>query len=164
MSAPAYELFGPLDAVLGGTSTIEYVLLGLLLANMVTRVFAHRRNVTEAAGGDVLRIRPLIPGLADEAPGDLTRHPAHVLTNLTLLLASFYYTTLHQHSGIVFTTLVLGVFITDFFEFESRCVDFRRDLDIEPPKGAIAASLLALLYVGYLSLFQFIAPVWSAVV
>ena len=148
--APAYELFGPLDAVLGGTQTIEFILLGLVLANMVTRILAHRRNVAQAADGG-----------ADA----LTRHPAHIATNTLLLLASFYYTTLHQHTGIVVTTLVLGIFITDFFEYESRLVDARRDLDIEPPKGAIAASLLTLLYVGYLSLFnEYLAGIWNAVI
>jgi len=149
MAPPAYELFGPIDAVLGNTATIEYILLALVLANMVTRILAHRRNVAEADEGGA------------EA---MTRHPAHIASNVLLLVASFYYTSLHQHSGIVVTTLLLGVFLTDFFEHESRKVDARRDLEIQIPKGSITASLLTLLYVGYLSLFQFIAPVWNAVV
>lgn len=147
--APAYNLFGPLDAVLGGTQTIEYVLLALVVINMITRVLAHRRNVAQAADGGAEAV---------------SRHPIHVASNLLLLLASFYYTTLHQHAGIVTTSLVLGIFLTDFFEYESRKVDARREIDIDPPKGAIAASVLTLLYVGYLSAFQFIAPIWNAVV
>lgn len=151
MAAPAYQLPGPLgvlDSVIGATATIEYILLGLLLFNIITRALAHRRHVNEAAEG------------VDE----LSRHPVHVASNTLLLLASFYYTTLHQHAGIVATSLVLGIFITDFFEFEARNVELRRGIDLEPPKGAIAASLLALLYIGYLSTFQFIEPFWTAVV
>lgn len=151
MAAPAYQLPGPLgvlDSVIGATAVIEYILLGLLLLNMVTRILAHRQHLQAASDG------------ADS----LSRHPFHVASNVLLLLTVFYYTTLHQHAGIVATSLVLGIFLTDFFEFEARNVELRREVDLDQPKGAIAASLLALLYIGYLATFQFIAPVWNAVV
>jgi len=151
MAGPAYQLPGPLgilDSVIGATATIEYILLGLLLLNIVTRILAHRRHRAEA----------------DEGVESLSRHPLHVASNVTLLLTSFYYTTLHQHAGIVATSLVVGIFITDFFEFEARNVELRREVPLDRPKGAIAASLLALLYIGYLSAFQYVAPIWNAVV
>jgi len=34
-------------------------------------------------------------------------------------------------------------------------------MTFERPKGAVAASLLALLYAGYQSLFVFIQPLWN---
>lgn len=155
MASPAYSIFGPLDAVLGGTTTMAYVLLGLVLFNMITRVVSYRYFVSE-----IERIQTE----EEETVDSVRPHPVHTVSNLLLLLGSFYYTSLDQHTGIVATSLVLGVFITDFFEFESQKVDVRRDIKIEWPKGAIAASLLTLVYVGYLSLFQFVEPFWNAIV
>jgi uncharacterized membrane protein len=156
MASPAYSIFGPLDAVIGGSQTMAYVLLGLVLFNIVTRIVSYRHFVSEAE-----RIQE---SDAEDSVDSLRPHPIHIASNVLLLLGAFYYTSLDQHTGIVVTTLVLGVFITDFFEVESQRVDVRRDLDVEPPKGTIAASLLTLLYVGYLSLFQFVEPLWSAIV
>ncbi len=48
--------------------------------------------------------------------------------------------TLHHHGGMVLSVLVLGAVITDFFEFESRKVEARRDIPLERPKGAIVAA------------------------
>jgi len=147
MAAPSVTLFGPLDTVLGGQ--IEYVLLALAVVNIGTRAFQHRRNVQQAAEGGAEAV---------------SRHPVHVLSNVALVLATFYYTTLHQHGGLVASALVVGLFITDFFEFEARKVEARRGIDLERPKGAIAASLLALTYVAYQALFFVVEPVWSAVI
>ena len=144
---PPVSLFGPLDALLG--DSIEYVLLGLVLVNLLTRVLAHRTHVTTAEDGG-----------ADT----MSRYLPHTASNVLLVLASFYYLTLHHHAGLVTSVLVLGLFITDFFEFEARKVEARRDIPIERPKGAIAASLLTLTYVAYQSLFFIIAPAWGAVV
>lgn len=149
MSDPAYKVFGPLDGALGGAETVAYVLLALVILNMITRIVAHRRIVKTAR---------------EEGADAISRHPIHAASNVLLLVVSFYYTSLDQHTGIVATSLVFGVVITDFFEFESRKVDARRDIGIELPKGSIAASLLALTYVGYLSLFEFVAPLWNAIV
>lgn len=146
MADPSVTLFGPLDTALSGW--MPYVLLVLAVANVVTRAVQHRTHLQQAQEG------------ADA----ITRHPAHVATNVALVIAAFYYTTLHQHAGIVTSALVVGLFLTDFFEFEARKVEARRGIDIELPKGAIAASVLALMYVGYQSLFFVIEPLWSAVV
>jgi len=48
---------------------------------------------------------------------------------------------------MVMSVLVVGMVITDFFEFESRKVEARRDLPLDRPKAAIGAWVLALLYV-----------------
>jgi hypothetical protein len=144
---PSVMLFGPLDAALAGQ--MQFVLLALALVNIGTRAFQHRKHVKQAADGG-----------ADA----VTRHPVHVASNVLLVLASFYYLTLTHPSGIVVSTLVVGVFLTDFFEFESRKVEARRGIDLDRPKGAIAASILALMYVSYLTLFVYIKPFWSAVV
>jgi len=125
-----------------------YVLLILAVVNIGTRAFQHRKHVTQAEDG------------AEE----LTRHPVHVASNVLLVLASFYYVSLNQHSGIVASTLIVGLFLTDFFEFEARKVEARRGIELERPKGAIAASALVLMYVAYITLFFIVAPVWNSVV
>lgn len=139
-----YDLFGPVDAALGGqlvgeVLVIEAVLLGLILVNMAARALAHRRHRSQAAEG------------GDEA---ISRHPLHSLTNGLLVLAAFYYLTLHHHAGIVTSAIVVTVVLTDIFEFESRRVEARREIDVERPKAAIAGSLLALVYVGYVAFFS----------
>ena len=144
---PFVSLFGPIDTLLA--PVIAYLLLGLLVVNMVGRGIEYSQHVAQAAEG------------GDEA---ITRNPIRVGTNFLLVVGSFYYTTVHHHGGLVFSVLVLGLFVTDLFEFESRKVEARRGIDIERPKGAIAASFLALLYIGYQSLFFLIAPFWNAVV
>ena len=147
------SLFGPIDAILarsvGPAPVIAYLLLGLLLANMLGRGLEHRQHQSQAESGDWKEI---------------TRHPLRVATSFLLVVGSFYYLTIAPHGGMVFSVLVLGVFITDLFEFESRQVEVRNERPLDAPKGAIAASLLTLLYAGYLSLFQFVEPVWTAIV
>ncbi|MFD1589239.1 hypothetical protein ACFR9U_19855 [Halorientalis brevis] len=147
MAAPSVTLFGPLDTVLGGQ--IEYVLLALAVVNIGTRAYQHRKHVKQADEGGAEAV---------------SRSPLHVASNLALVLAAFYYTTLHYHGGMVASALVVGLFLTDFFEFESRKVEARRGIPIERPKGAIAASILALMYVSYQSLFFLIKPIWSAII
>ena len=147
MVDPSVAFIGPLDSFVG--QYIEYVLLVLAIASMVTRQIQHSRNVDEAEEGD------------EEA---LSRHPAHSATMGVLVVASFYYTTLHHHGGIVLSTLVLGAFITDFFEFEARRVEVREGHEFEKPKGAIVASVLVLLYAAYQSVFVFVQPFWDAII
>ena len=84
--------------------------------------------------------------------------------DVLLVLASFYFLTLSHHSGIVLSVLVVGMVLADFFEFEARLVEARQDLPLEPPKGAMVASALVLLYAAYLALFFVIEPVWSRIV
>jgi hypothetical protein len=147
MAEPLVNLFGPVDTVLG--PYIEYVLLVLLVVNIGARALEYERIKSQVADGG-----------ADA----VSRHPIRVGTNVLLLVGSFYYMTVHHHGGLVFSVIVLGLFLTDLFEFESRKVEARREIDIERPKGAIAASILALMYIGYQTLFFIIKPVWSSIV
>jgi len=138
-----YELFGPVDAVLRQHLTdevlvIEAVLLGLVVVNIAARAYAHRQHVSQAEEGD----------------DAISRHPFHVATNLLLVLGSFYFLTVHHHAGMVASAITVTILLTDFFEFESRKVEARREIPIERPKAAISASLLALVYVGYVTFFS----------
>jgi hypothetical protein len=148
----AVTLFGPIDTVLGaevGTVlVIELLLLGAAVVNLVARQRAHARHRQQASEG------------ADA----ITRHPLHTATNLALVVGSLYYLTLLPHPGMVLSVLVVGLIITDLFEFEARKVEARRDLDLSPPKAAIGASLLVVSYAGYVSLFFIIKPLWDAVI
>ena len=144
---PFVSLFGPIDRVLA--EYITFVLLALLIVNMIGRAMEYDQVKRQASEG---------------GPEAVTRHPIRVGTNFLLVVGSFYYLTAHHHGGMVFSILVLGLFITDLFEFESRKVEARREIEIDQPKGAIAASLLALVYIAYQSLFFLIAPYWNAVV
>jgi len=143
---PSVTLFGPLDTLVG--PYIEWVILVLAVVNIGTRAIAHRKHVSQAADG------------ADA----VSRFVPHEAANVALATAAFYYTTLHPHGGIVMSTLVLGAFVSDFFEFEARKVEARRGISLERPKAGIAASGLVLLYAGYQTLFFVIEPVWSAIV
>jgi protein-S-isoprenylcysteine O-methyltransferase Ste14 len=147
MAEPIVTLFGPLDTVVG--PYVEHVVLVLVVANFVTRKLAndrHRRQAAEAGAEAV------------------SRHPLHVASTWLLVLVTFYYLTLHHHSGVVLASLVLGLFLADFFEFEARKVEAREDRAIETPKGAITAAGLTLLYSAYLSLFFVVQPLWNSVV
>ena len=144
---PFVSLFGPIDTLFA--PFIEYILLALLVVNMAFRGLEYNQHRQQAADGG-----------ADA----ITRNAGRVATNFLLVVGSFYYLTVHHHGGMVFAILFLGVFITDLFEFESRKVEARRGIPIERPKGAIAASLLALTYIAYQALFFIIAPVWNAIV
>jgi hypothetical protein len=139
-------LFPGLDAALGGV--IEYVILVLVVVNFGTRLFAHRQHKAQA----------------EEGADAMSRSIPHELSNVVLVVASLYYLTVHHHGGMVMSVLVLGLFITDFFEFESRKVEARRGIEIERPKGAIAASMLVLAYAGFQSLFFLVEPIWTAIV
>lgn len=128
-------MFGPLDAILTstvlGVELVKYLLVVLVLANMATRILAYQRNVSEAEDEDV---------------ETASRHPLHTASTIVLILTTFYYTTYEQHGGVVLTMLVLGMFLTDFFEFETRSVDLRKDKAVRRPNGALFASLLVLAY------------------
>jgi hypothetical protein len=139
-------LFGPIDDLLA--PVIEWVVLALVVANLVTRAVAHRTHVRQAREGA-------------EA---ISRHPAHQAVTVLLVVASFYFATVDYNGGMVLSTLVLGMVITDFFEFEARKVEARTNEEIGRPKGSLAASLLVAAYAGYLSLFFLIEPLWQAVV
>jgi hypothetical protein len=128
-------MLGPLDAILTtklvGVELIKYLLVVLVLANMGTRALAYKKNVQEATDDDAETV---------------SRHPLHAASSIVLMLAAFYFTTYHPHGGTVLSVLVVGMFITDFFEFETRSVDMRKDQPVRRPKGALVASLFVLAY------------------
>ena len=136
---------GALDAL---EPYIAHVVLALVVVNMLTRIRAHSVHADQVADG------------ADE----LSRYLPHSLSTIALVLTSFVFLLIEPHGGMVMSVLVVGLFVTDFFEFESRQVEARNGMTFERPKGAVAASLLALLYAGYQSLFIFVQPVWNAIV
>ncbi|MHB9285611.1 hypothetical protein ACKVMT_01055 [Halobacteriales archaeon Cl-PHB] len=148
------NLFGPVDAIFGAelgfgdVLVIEAVLLALVLVNFVTRRVAHGRHVSQAEDGA-------------EA---VSRWPVHELVNFLLVLGSLYYVTINYPGGLVMAPLAIGLFITDFFEFEARKVEARRELPLERPKGSLVASFVLLLYAGYQALFFLIAPFYGSVV
>jgi len=139
-------LFGPIDSLLA--PVIEWVVLALVVVNLVTRGVAHRTHVRQA----------------QEGAEAISRYPVHQTVTVLLVLASFYLATVDYNGGMVLSLLVLGMMITDFFEFEARKVEARKDRPIERPKGSIAASLLVATYAGYLALFFLVEPLWQAVV
>ena len=140
-------LFGPIDTYLG--PIIEYVIFALALGNIVTRYIAHRSHVKQAERGGAEAI---------------SRHPAHTVSTILLILSSYYFFTLEVHGGAVLSVLVVGTFITDFFSFEARQVEARRDVNLARPSAAIASSVLVFLYAFYQSLFFIIKPIWNAIV
>jgi hypothetical protein len=144
------SLLGPIDWVFENIIAIEYVVFALVLVNMGTRWFAYRDYRQQARD--------------DDHEESLDRNWLHEISNVILVVASFYLLTLHHHAGIVLSTLVLGLFLTDFFEFEAREVELRKDRELSTPKGAMTASFLVFLYAGYLSLFYVIEPLWDKIV
>jgi hypothetical protein len=152
---PQVDIFGPVDAILGvelgiaEVLVIEALLLGLVILNFVTRRLAHGRHVKQAR---------------EEGAEAVSRFLPHEVLNVLVLLASFYYMTVEYHGGIITSALVVGLVVTDFFEFEARKVEARRDIALDRPKGSLAASLLVLAYVGYQTLFFLLkGPVGSII-
>lgn len=143
------SLFGPVDAVL--EPIIGYLVLVLLLVNVATRLYAHRQAVEVSRD--------------PEADEDDVSHPLiHVAANLLLLLATFYYLTFHHHSGIVLSTLVVGLFLTEYFEFDAELVQVREGRDVESPKASLTAAFVTFLYIAYLTMFVYIKPFWNEIV
>jgi hypothetical protein len=144
---PFASLFGPVDALLA--PYIEYVLVVLVLANVGARALEYRSIVSQAREGGAEAV---------------SRGAPRVATNMLLLFTSFYFTTVEYHAGMVLSTLVVGLVLTDLFEFESRLVEARQGIDIERPKGSIVASVLVVLYVGYTAFFFLLSPFWNSVI
>ncbi|WP_254767522.1 DUF7313 family protein [Salinilacihabitans rarus] len=146
-------LFGPVDVLgtelVGDVVLIEVILLVLVVANLLVRAVAYRGYVATAR---------------EEGADAVSRSLPLEATTFLIVLGGFYYITVHLHGGVVFTTLALGVFVADFFEFEARLVEARTDKPFERPKGAITLSMLAFLYIAYQSLFFLVRPLWETVV
>jgi len=143
---PSVTLFDPLDTFLA--PVIPYVMLVLIVLNIVARGVEFNQIKRQATEGT-------------EA---INRHPIRVATNFLLVVGAFYYLSVERHAGMIVSVLVLAVFITDLFEFESRKVETRQGWDLDRPWGAIGASFFAFLYIAYQSLFFIVAPVWELVV
>ncbi|MEZ3116770.1 hypothetical protein RYH80_12700 [Halobaculum sp. MBLA0147] len=140
----------PVGALESVSGQLPYVVMALVVVNFVTRFLAHRTHVAQAAAGD-----------DDE---ELSRYRPHEASNVLLLLASLAFLVVEPHGGMVMSVLVLGLFLTDFFEYESRRVEARNDLTVEQPKSSLVASGLVFLYAGFQSLFFVVQPIWNAIV
>lgn len=143
---PATSMFGPLDAVL--YDSVEFVLLGLVLVNGVTRLVGHRRHVGQ---------------YREDGEDGLDRFTPHLVANVLLLLVAFYYVTVSYVAGVLVSLLVIGVIVADVFEFEARLVEARKEESLEKPKGALAAWSVATFYVAYRSLFFVVEPIWHSI-
>ena len=144
------EFLVPLGALESVAEVLPFVILAAVLLDLVTRLLAQRSFERAAAEGD-----------DDEA---LSRYLPHEAMNVLLVLLSFTFMVVEPHGGMVLSVLVLGMIISDFFEYESRRVEARNDLDVDKPKSAIAASTLVVAYAGYQALFFLVEPLWSAIV
>ena len=148
------NIFGPVDGVLamelgvGDVILVEALVLVVVLANFATRKIAHDRHRSQAQQGA-------------EA---ITRFLPHEVLNVVLVLGAFYYMTVHHHAGMVLSVLVLGLFFADFFEFEARKVEARRDIPLDRPKGAITAGMLVLAYAAFQALFFLVEGPFNAIV
>ena len=140
------SIFGPLDLLYPHAA---YVLFALVLLNAVTRLVAHRRHVGQYEEGGAEAVARFTP---------------HTVSNVLLFLAAVYYTTVAFEAGTIVVVLVVGVIITDFFEFEARKVEARTDEPIELPKGAITASLLVVSYALFQAFWFLVEGYWKAVV
>ncbi|WP_049980926.1 DUF7313 family protein [Halolamina rubra] len=138
----------PIGALESFSGAFPYVILALVVANLLTRHLAYRSYKRAAENG------------ADA----LDRYTPHMTISALAILASLLYLVIEPHSGMVISTLVVGTFVADIFEFEARQVEARNNLEIEKPKGAITASVVALLYAMYLALFWVIQGPWEAVI
>jgi len=140
-------LFGPVDTYLA--PVILYVLLALAVVNVASRALEYRQIRQQVADGE-----------ADE---NVSRNPVRVSTNFLLVVASFYFMTLDRHTGMVFSLFAVGVFLSDFFEFEARRVEARQGWEVERPWSSIGASLLVLAYVVY-QVLETVFPFWNVVI
>lgn len=143
------EFLVPLGALESVADVLPFAILAVVLVNLLTRILAQRSYEQTAAGGD------------DEA---MTRYLPHETVNVLLVLLSFGYMIVHPHGGMVLSILVVGMVISDFFEYEARRVEARNDMEMDKPNSAIVASVLVVAYAGYQALFFVIEPLWSAIV
>ena len=144
------EFLVPLGALESVAGVLPYVILAVVLVNVVTRLLAQRSFERAAAEGD-----------DDDA---LSRYLPHETVNVLLIVLSFAFMIVEPHGGMVLSVLVVGMVISDFFEYESRRVEVRNNLEIDKPNSAIVASALVIVYAGYQALFFLVEPLWSSIV
>ncbi|MFB6096801.1 MAG: hypothetical protein ABEJ74_05385 [Haloferacaceae archaeon] len=138
----------PLDGLESVADVLPHVIFALVLVTMATRMLANRHHRREAADG----------------AESLSRYYPHWAASVLLVLVTFAYMVVHQHAGMIMSALVLGTFISDFFEFEAREVEARNEMAIERPNGAIFASAVLFLYAAFQSVFFIIKPIWTAII
>ncbi|QZP37189.1 DUF7313 family protein [Halobaculum magnesiiphilum] len=144
------EFLVPLGALESVADVLPFAILAVVLVNVVTRLLAQRSFERAAAEGD-----------DDEA---LSRFLPHEIVNGLLVLLSFAFMIVEPHGGMVLSVLVVGMVISDFFEYESRRVEARNDLEMDKPNSAIVASALVIAYAGYQALFFLVEPIWSSII
>jgi len=137
------SIFGPLDLLYPHAA---YVLLALALLNAATRWLAHRRHVRQ---------------YEEEGSEAVARFAAHTASNVLLFLAAAYYATVRLEAGAIVLVLVMGIIITDFFEFQARKAEARTDRPMELPKGAFAAWAVFATYAAYKALRFIVDPLWG---
>jgi hypothetical protein len=140
----------PLEPLAAVEPYVAWLVLALVVVNMATRLLAHRQHVRQAREGD-----------DDEL---LARSVPHQATTVLLVLASFLFLVVEPHGGMVMSVLVVGMVLADFFEFESRKVEARNELDIDRPNASLTASALVFAYAAFQALFGFVAVYWNAIV
>ena len=138
---------GALEAVAGVLPILVFL---AVLANLATRYLAQRTYVRQAEAGD-----------DDE---EMSRYLPHEVVNGVVVLLAFAMTVVQPHGGLVLAALVVGMYVSDFFEFEARRVEARNGMEIEKPRSALFASGLVALYAGYQALFFIVEPLWGQVV
>jgi len=139
------SIFGPLDLLYPHAA---YVLLVLVLLNAVTRMLAHRKHVSQYETDGAEAVSRFLP---------------HTVSNVLLLLGAFYYTTVRFEAGTIVAVLVLGLIVTDVFEFEARKAEARTDRPLDRPKGALTAWTVVAIYIAYKALRFIVEPVWGVV-
>ncbi|WP_348612360.1 DUF7313 family protein [Halobaculum rarum] len=144
------EFLVPLGALESVAGVLPYVILVVVLVNVVTRLLAQRSFERAADEGD-----------DDDA---LSRYLPHEIVNVLLIVLSFAFMVVEPHGGMVLSVLVVGMVISDFFEYESRRVEARNNMEIERPNSALVASVLVIAYAGYQALFFLIEPIWSSII
>lgn len=143
-------IFGPIDTLLGPIA--EWVLLLLVAVNLVTRHRAHAHH------------RRLADADSEVDPDEIGHTRPHLLSNLLLVLVSFYFMTVDVHYGTIVSVMAVALVLTDFFETESRRVELRTEQPLERPRASLVLSGILFVYVIYVSLFFIVEPAVRVVV
>lgn len=138
----------PVGVLADFEQVIPIAALVLVLVNMGTRLLGYRKHRKEVKDGKE----------------SLSWYTPHIVSSLVLLFVSFAFLVVAPHGGMVLSVLVLGMVMTDFFEFESRNVEARNAMSLERPKAGLVASVFVLLYAAYQALFFLIQDYWNLVI
>jgi len=130
------DLLGPI---------LPFAILVLALANVVTRLLAHRTQASQAQSQD-----------------EVDRYTPHTVTTLGLAVLSFLMIPYRPVGGTILATITVVLVVTDVFEFEARNVEARNGLTFERPKSSLLTSSLVLLYAGYYCLVTLDLTFWRS--